>query len=335
MEAGMIDLGAAASRLSHPEKQGGKYVADCPSCNAHAAWLMEGRDRKLKVGCFACNDWRAVKDAIGDDEFKPSQSTEPVRSPEERVARGQRYWEEAATLRGPSVSYLVKRAIEPPFPPTLRHHKYAWHFSGFFAALVGKIERFDLKLGFVFAGAHLTYLAPDGRKAGVDPDRLTFGVIKGAGVWMGDRDPDAAIVVGEGVESTLSGMKILGVAAGVAALSAVGMRSPCCRPAEARCGSSSTVMPAAPASVLPIRWRGGSAARAAPSTSPSPRPSTPTSMTSCNKGPGRDQCCRLHRRENGLAQACHPRLYGQPDSERRQCTERGPLYPGTRQRPRL
>ena len=46
----------------------------------------------------------------------------------------------------------------------------------------------------------------------------------GGGVWFGDADPDREFIVGEGIESTLSAMRIFGVTAGCAALSAFGIR---------------------------------------------------------------------------------------------------------------
>jgi hypothetical protein len=269
----MIDLAGAASRLGRAERQGSKYYGDCPSCGAHAAWLMPGRDGKLKAGCFRCGNWRAVKAAIDDEDFRPSGSAKPARTPAERIATGQRFWDEAISIRGPAASYLVKhRGINGPFPNTLRYHRKAWHFSGFYPALVAKIERFDPKLGsFVFAGAHVTYLSASGDKAGIDPGRLSFGVIKGAGVWLGGRG-SGAIVVGEGIESTASGMVILGVSGGVAALSASGMRAIVLPPDKDPVwivvdrDANGTGERAAKALAMRLRWRGRTVKLAIPDT---------------------------------------------------------------------
>jgi hypothetical protein len=221
----MINLAGAANRLGHPERQGRRYLCDCPNCGAHAAWVLEGRDRKLKAGCFACEDWKAVRAAIDDEDYEPAERAEhKVRSHLERMRTAERIWGETSAIH-PSVAehYLVnERGVEGPFPDTLRFHRSAWHFSGRYPALVARIERFP---DYIFAGVHLTYLSSSGRKAGADPDRLTFGVVKGAGVWLGGRGRGGAVVVGEGIESTFAGMEILQVGAGVAALSAPGMRA--------------------------------------------------------------------------------------------------------------
>jgi putative DNA primase/helicase len=197
----------------------------------HACWVLEGRDREIKVGCFICEDWRAIKAAIlDDDDYQPTPRTREFeeRTPAKRIATAQRIWNETAHIGASAAErYLTgPRGLEGPFPDILRFHRSAWHFSGRYPALAAKIERFDPGTGdYAFAGAHLTYLAQDGHRAGCDPDRLIFGVVKGAGAWLAGRRNGGAAVAGEGLESTLSAMEILEVGAGVAALSASGMRA--------------------------------------------------------------------------------------------------------------
>ena len=69
---------------------------------------------------------------------------------------------------------------------------------------------------------HRTYLEYDGRKAPVDPQRMDLGPSKGTAIWLA---PVAAeLVVGEGIETTLSVMQATGKA-GWAAGSAVALRN--------------------------------------------------------------------------------------------------------------
>jgi putative DNA primase/helicase len=75
--------------------------------------------------------------------------------------------------------------------------------------------------------SHMTFLEPNGSgKAPVEKPRLfaAGGKTAGAGVWFGVADPAREFIVAEGIESTLSAMRIFNVAAGVAALSAGGIR---------------------------------------------------------------------------------------------------------------
>ena len=74
--------------------------------------------------------------------------------------------------------------------------------------------------------AHQTFLKLDGSgKAPVEEPRLfpKGGHVVGAGVWFGRPGPDRELVVGEGVETTLSAMRLCGTEAGCAALSAIGI----------------------------------------------------------------------------------------------------------------
>jgi hypothetical protein len=62
-------------------------------------------------------------------------------------------------------------------------------------------------------GVHVTYLRPDGlakaqlgktRDGKPVPTRKMFGDVAGGGVWLGPVDGPGALLVGEGIESTLS-----------------------------------------------------------------------------------------------------------------------------------
>ena len=70
--------------------------------------------------------------------------------------------------------------------------------------------------------SHMTFVKPDGRgKAPVEKPRLfpKGGKTDGGGVWFGTPDPEREFLVAEGIESSLSAMRLLGLEAGCAALS--------------------------------------------------------------------------------------------------------------------
>ena len=76
-------------------------------------------------------------------------------------------------------------------------------------------------------GCHQTFVKHDGQgKAPIERPRLfaAGGKTIGGGVWFGKADAHSEFVVAEGVESTLSGMRLSHVEAGVAALSELGVR---------------------------------------------------------------------------------------------------------------
>ena len=76
---------------------------------------------------------------------------------------------------------------------------------------------------------HQTFVRHDGSaKAPLGKRARLFaagGRTIGGGVWFGVVDPDREFIVAEGIESTLSAMRIFGASAGCAALSAFGIRT--------------------------------------------------------------------------------------------------------------
>jgi hypothetical protein len=64
-------------------------------------------------------------------------------------------------------------------------------------------------------GVHTTYLQVDGgAKAAIDPVRASLGPIGGGAVQLGRIEPERPLIVGEGIESTLSLMQLRGYRAG-------------------------------------------------------------------------------------------------------------------------
>ncbi|WGF90084.1 toprim domain-containing protein [Marinivivus vitaminiproducens] len=67
---------------------------------------------------------------------------------------------------------------------------------------------------------HRTFLTPDGQKAPVDPQRMMLGPCRGGAVRLAPADDE--VMVGEGIETCLSVMQVMGRPAW-AALSAPGL----------------------------------------------------------------------------------------------------------------
>ena len=77
-------------------------------------------------------------------------------------------------------------------------------------------------------GTHQTFVESDGGgKAPLGKQARLFaagGKTIGGGVWFGEADSNREFIVAEGIESTLSAMRIFDVTAGCAALSEIGIR---------------------------------------------------------------------------------------------------------------
>jgi hypothetical protein len=127
-------------------------------------------------------------------------------------------WEETAPAPGTVVErYLRSRGITLPIPASLRYHPKLYHsetgryFSGMVAARTGP-------QGNLLA-IHRTYLTDSGRKAAIDPDRKDLGVQRHRGTGILLAPIAEEMLVGEGIETVLSGMQmsgIPGIACGVA-----------------------------------------------------------------------------------------------------------------------
>ena len=125
---------------------------------------------------------------------------------------------------GDSVSrYLRSRGITQ-LPSGIRLAKNLRHYhdgkTSYFDAMVARITSVSgHRLGF-----HVTWLK-DGGKAPVSPNRKIYKqaeTISGGGVYLGEAG-DAA-VIGEGIETTLAGMKLTGVT-GIAGINATLMQA--------------------------------------------------------------------------------------------------------------
>jgi putative DNA primase/helicase len=154
----------------------------------------------------------------------------PQKTPEELAAHRRKMTAVARWLwDGESVSahntspvavYLYSRLITMPPPPSLRLH---WGLrdpaAGFKRpAMLGKVEHVE----HGFTAVHITWLVPDGIGLWRRGARKTFGPIGGGAVRFGWPKPDRWLVVGEGIETTLSLVLSTGCP-GWAALSARGL----------------------------------------------------------------------------------------------------------------
>jgi hypothetical protein len=111
--------------------------------------------------------------------------------------------------------YLRLRGISLPVPPSLKYNPRLWHTESksHWPGMVA--ERTDAQGRFVTI--HRTFLSGSGGKAPVEPTRKDMGPPKGSGILLA---PIAEqMVVGEGIETVLSGMQMSGfggIACGVA-----------------------------------------------------------------------------------------------------------------------
>jgi len=155
-------------------------------------------------------------------EFDAAEEAE--RSLKRKIAS--EIWENSGPLNGSiGEGYFARRGIGPIAFTELRFHPRLEHWlgGGVMPALVARVTCNDGN----FLGVHATFLMEDGRASEALQSRrkLMLGCVGGGGVRFGSPSREEAYVVGEGIESTLSAMRLWGLSRGCAALSAPGLEN--------------------------------------------------------------------------------------------------------------
>ena len=123
-------------------------------------------------------------------------------------------------LRSRGTTLTDKEAVSLRFSPALWH----WPTQSRWPAMLARVS---LATGIDLT-THQTFLKSDGSgKAPLGEKARLFaagGCTLGGGVWFGEPDPLHEFIVGEGIESTLSALRIFNASAGCAALSELGVR---------------------------------------------------------------------------------------------------------------
>ena len=142
-----------------------------------------------------------------------------------RIAQGLDLWAEGSNhADNLAERYMCGRGITTPLPPTIRAHAPMRHRESgeMHPAMLALVEHAE----YGPVAVHCTYLTLDGRcKATVTPNKKCFGPVGGAAVRLSASRMHGWLVVGEGIESTLSAMQLWHCPSGWAALSATGLTS--------------------------------------------------------------------------------------------------------------
>ena len=209
-------LGLAKSRRS--------WRGPCPACDyARAFSLREAKGRMMAFCANGCGhdtlaetlaraagaDWKPAAPAANDLD----EATRRTRA----TAEALRIWAGSTTaLHTLADTYLTGRALPRlaastalRFRGDCHHPEHRGRFPALVALVVDAMAR--------PVAVHRTYLARDGRKAAMTPPKASKGPVWGGGIRL---DPEAPeIVIGEGLESSASAGRLLGLPAW-AALSA-------------------------------------------------------------------------------------------------------------------
>src|SRR5262245_32304567 len=199
--------------LSIRDADGGKVLVRCHAgCNQKRV-IAALRSRGLWADAGPHPLWREFRHA--PVEHKPDP--EDTRRSEVALA----IWESTKRAQGTLVDvYLASRAIRLPAPDVLRFHPGLRHPSGgIWPAMVALVTT---GADGTAIAIHRTFLARDGGKAPVSPQKMMLSPCRGGVVRLAT--PGEVLMVGEGIETCLAAMHATGYPAW-AALSTSGMRA--------------------------------------------------------------------------------------------------------------
>lgn len=164
---------------------------------------------------------RWIADQTWQGHRRKLSAQKPNVSKAESRRRAQQLWAEARPIIGSPVElYLHSRNIQTKNVASLRHHPrvYNAEVGKFNSAMVASVTRLD-QPSFVMA-VHRTWVTGAGRKAGLKNAKKALGSTSGGGVVLGVVED--AVVIGEGIETTLSASTALTLP-GIATLGTAGM----------------------------------------------------------------------------------------------------------------
>jgi hypothetical protein len=219
------------------QRQGHDCRCPCPLGCGYTLALADAEDGRLLAHCFGGCDYANILSALvehslfdDDDDalcrdlslsVRPSTVDDFARS---RAARW--IYNHLAPAVGTAAQvYLRHRCISIPMPPVLRFGNCPHRLGGIYpTTMVAPVTDID----DTQIGIHATYLRRDGTgKANFghrDLQRETRGVIRGGAIRLAPHDSKHELIVGEGIESTLSAMEIFDLP-GWSAVSAGGLKT--------------------------------------------------------------------------------------------------------------
>jgi putative DNA primase/helicase len=225
-------------------REGREWRCPCPTHGGRSLTLADGRDGKLLVHCFGGCDSREVFAALRDCGLINGGRADTSR---EREAEWRRRREAAAKAetnrlaravsrardlyrRGmpaagtPVEAYFRGRGLTGPVPTVLRFVEFCPHRNGrYYPAMVAPIVNVHGEQTAI----QKTFLRPDGSgKARLpkEEQREICGPMKGGAVRLAPYRPDCPLILGEGIETLHSAMRLFGLP-GWAALCANGLVS--------------------------------------------------------------------------------------------------------------
>jgi putative DNA primase/helicase len=214
----MIHAADVAGRLAL-RRHAQSWRGPCPCCGYAGGTftIREGKDGRVRLWCAnGCNGYeleKAIATATGQQPPAPTRATANAAEDQERKReRALALWRGSEpALNTLAHRYLISRKLPGlANSSALRFRGDTPHPEG------GKLPALIALVTDVAGrpvGIHRTYLARDGSKAPVEPNKASLGPTWGAAIRLDPVIAGAALVVGEGIESSASAGRLMGLPA--------------------------------------------------------------------------------------------------------------------------
>jgi len=212
------EIAAALNLRPMPGRR--EWRGACPACGYSATLVLTETEDGALWWCASCQDRQAVTAALRQvmaRDWMPPHEVGPCRisapSPAQKSALARTLWDAARPHPGTPVDhYLAVRGLSGVQSAELRFHPDARHPGGSrMPAMIAAIR--DTLSGEVQA-VHRTYLRPGGGgKAAMEPAKASLGPVTGGAVILDAINPGVPLVIGEGIETSLSAARMIGGAA--------------------------------------------------------------------------------------------------------------------------
>lgn len=213
---------AIASYCGRGERKGKYWKCNCPICGRHSLIVQFHKQYPFK--CFYCHDCGINDGCTEQRQYLIDKGLLPADFSIKKLswkeyrdyckaerAKAVREWERTVPidLNGPVASYLKVRGIN-----SFIGHAALRQSNMFCGMMVVRVYH----VGYGVSAVQKTWIDQCGTGRDQSEPRKTIGVLSGGGVWINAPRLDEEYVVGEGLETVLSAMLLMGIRCGVAAL---------------------------------------------------------------------------------------------------------------------
>lgn len=227
-----------AARLGLKRARPGEWRGTCPACSYRESAVLDTRQGRPLLWCSSCADKTALAAALRQAAGGTLPAPRAERLPrlergdrDARIERALAVWNGGEPIEPdcPAAKYLERRRIlHVANSPALRWRRDTPHpGGGRRIALIAAVTGADGN----FAGVQRVFLKPDGKKADIEPQKASLGMIAGGAVRL--QDCSEELVIGEGIESAAAAGALLNLPAW-AAVSCGNLANSMILPAEIR-----------------------------------------------------------------------------------------------------